>query len=139
MDEQPGQVYTLGYAAPGARERLEALMRDPRVLLVDIRYAARSRWYPAWNKKALKVRWGGRYTHEQRLGNVNYRHKGTPLQLLNPEQSLAGAVLLLRRGHSLVLLCACANEETCHRKLVADLIMQRLKELPGEQEEATGK
>ncbi len=126
MDGKPGQVYTLGYAVPGAMEQVEQVMSDPSMLLVDIRYAARSRWYPAWNKKALQSRWGVRYTHEQRLGNVNYKEREKPIQLLDPDKSLEGAVLLLRQGYSLLLLCACADYETCHRKVVAQLIAERM-------------
>ncbi|WP_040443999.1 hypothetical protein [Ktedonobacter racemifer] len=39
-----GQVYLLGYAAPGAAEQVEQWMADASVVLVDIRLAARSRW-----------------------------------------------------------------------------------------------
>ena len=126
MDGKPGQVYTLGYAVPGAMEQVDQLMSDPRVLLVDIRYAARSRWYPVWNKKSLQARWGVRYTHEQRLGNVNYKEREKPIQLLDPDKSLDGAILQLRQGCSLLLLCACADYEICHRKVVALLIAERM-------------
>ena len=124
-----GQLYTVGYAALGASEQLEELMDDPLMLLVDIRYAAVSRWYPKWSKKQLQERWGDRYTHEQRLGNVNYKRRDLPIQLYNPEQSVAGIVHLLEQGKSVVLLCACSDYETCHRKVVVDRVITAWSEL----------
>jgi uncharacterized protein YeaO (DUF488 family) len=49
----------------------------------------------------------------------------------NVEQAIEGAVGLLQVGFSLVLLCACKDYETCHRKVVAEMIQQAMK---GEEE-----
>ena len=129
----PGTLYTLGYAIPGATVELEEMMLDTRVLLIDIRVRPQSRWWPVWNKKQLRARWVGRYTHEKRLGNINYRNRSLPVVLHGPhvEQAIMGAVDLLRQGYSLVLLCACKDYETCHRKVVAEMIQQAMK---GEEE-----
>jgi len=123
-----GSLYTLGYAAPDAVAQLEQLMSDPTMLLIDVRISPRSRWWPHWTKQALRARWGTRYSHEKRLGNVNYRDHSQPVELCgpHPEQAIAGAVTLLQHGYSLVLLCACRNEDTCHRTLVAHMIVETL-------------
>ncbi len=125
-----GTLYTLGYAAPGSSDALEELMTASEVLLVDIRLRPRSRWWPVWNKKQLRERWGSRYTHEKKLGNDNYRDRSLPVVLHgpSPEQSIAGAAALLQHGYSVVLLCACKDYETCHRKVVAEMIQQVLRE-----------
>ena len=125
----PGTLYTLGYAAPGAVTELEEVMQDELVLLIDIRVRAGSRWWPVWNKKQLRARWAGRYTHEKRLGNVNYRDRALPVMLHGPnvEQAIEGAVGLLQAGFSLVLLCACKDYDTCHRKVVAEMIQHCMK------------
>jgi len=34
----------------------------------------------------------------------------------------------LQHGYSVVLLCACKDYETCHRKVVAEMIQQVLRE-----------
>ena len=125
----PGTLYTLGYATPGAASELDEAMQDESVLLIDIRLRASSRWWPVWNKKQLRERWIGRYTHEKRLGNVNYRERSLPVVLHGPhvEQAIEGAVVLLRQGYSLVLLCACKNYDSCHRKVVAEMIQHVMK------------
>jgi len=120
-----GTLYTLGYAAPGSSAVLEEVMTVSEVVLVDIRLRPRSRWWPVWNKKQLRERWGSRYTHEKQLGNVNYQDRLLPVQLMGPnvEQAIAGLEALLVQGYSVVLLCACKEYETCHRKFVADMIL----------------
>ena len=125
----PGTLYTLGYATPGAADELEEVMHDTSVLLIDVRVRPQSRWWPLWNKKQLRARWAGRYTHEKRLGNINYRDHSLPVVLHGPhvEQAIEGAVSLLRQGYSLLLLCACKEYDTCHRKVVAEMIQQAMK------------
>ena len=127
--QAPGTLYTLGYAAPGATDELEQVMLDASVLLIDIRVRPQSRWWPVWNKKQLRERWAGRYTHEKRLGNINYRDRSLPVVLHGPnvEQAIEGAVGLLQVGISLVLLCACKDYDTCHRKVVAEMIQHAMK------------
>jgi hypothetical protein len=55
-----GILHTLGYAHPDATTTtLQMLMiSDPKVLLIDIRYSPRSRWFPQWSKKQLQATWG---------------------------------------------------------------------------------
>ena len=74
-----GRLYTLGSAHPNAVATMQALMAsDSQMLLVDIRYTPRSRWFPQWSQKTLQTAWGDRYRHVKALGNVNYRHSAAP-------------------------------------------------------------
>lgn len=124
-----GQLHTLGYAAKGSNEQLDALMADERTLLVDIRLKPRSRWHPRFNENELMLSYGQRYKLRKRLGNLNYRKKALPIVLAEGhEQTIAELVALLRAGHNLVLLCACARYEQCHRKVVYDLIQVAMGE-----------
>jgi hypothetical protein len=97
-------------------------------MLVDIRYSPWSRWQPQWRKAVMRERYGYRYLHLKALGNVNYNKPGRPIQLLDPEKSVQAAAQFLQSGWSMMLLCACKNYETCHRKVVYDLISQALAE-----------
>ena len=123
---EQGKVYTIGYAADGSAQLLEQVMSDPAVLLIDIRLVPRSRWFPQWNKKQLVQQWGQRYRHERRLGNVNYKNKRKPIELCDAVGGIVFLVELLQAGYSIVLLCACVQYDACHRKLVADLVVQYL-------------
>src|SRR5712692_2999444 len=124
-----GKLYPVGYAAQGAMQRVEALMSDHSAHLLDARLAPFSRWRPAWNKKALQERWGARYTHERRLGNVNYRAPGEPIRLLDPDAGIRTIVELLQQDRSVILLCACKDYETCHRHTIVDLVVTILPDV----------
>jgi len=118
-------VYTLGYTAPGSGQEVAQLMADPRMLLIDIRFLPVSRWRPEWRKSALMVTYGSRYLHVRGLGNVNYRHRERGIQLYAPEVSLYKLGQLMTCGYSLILLCACREYASCHRRVVYDLLMQQ--------------
>lgn len=126
---EQGQVYAIGYTAAGSEQLLEQVMSDPMMLLIDIRLVPRSRWFPQWNKKQLVKRWDKRYRHERRLGNLNYKNRRKPIELVDAAGGIESLVALLQAGYSLVLLCACVQYEACHRKLVAELLLQSLAQL----------
>jgi hypothetical protein len=120
-----GGLCPLGYAAR-IDSLVEALMQEyPQVVLLDIRLHARSRWCSAWNKSVLWAKWGERYVHEKRLGNVNYQYDDRPVKLLDPEAVLPSLLVQLQQGAIFLLLCACKNYDACHRKVVFEYIMQR--------------
>lgn len=115
-------LYTVGYAATSSEQELARLMADPHMLLIDIRLVPLSRWRPAWRKAALSVRYGPRYIHLPGLGNLHYKHPEKDMQLAAPDVPLGQLRQLMESGHSLVLLCACADYERCHRRMVYDVL-----------------
>ena len=135
---QVGTLYTIGYASQADRIRLDDLMQDERRLLIDIRYAPRSRFYPAFGRAALDGRYNVaepspmpaserrvRYVWSQSLGN---RHdaNGGPILLDTPALGIAQVVATLLEGRDVILLCACRDEARCHRLLVARLVQDAL-------------
>jgi hypothetical protein len=117
-------VSTLGYAALGSAQVLEQRMeKDPKTLLIDIRFLPVSRWRPFWRKCALKARYGNRYIHLRGLGNVNYKHWEKGIQLYDPTTPLLLLRGYMQEGYSLILLCACQDPASCHRSTVYDLLM----------------
>jgi uncharacterized protein (DUF488 family) len=125
-----GTLYTLGYAHPDAAKRLERLMEQSQSILVDIRYTPRSRWFPAWNRNALAAKYGARYVWEQRLGNVNHKHRATGIKLAEGHrEAVMEAAQHLMQGCSLVLLCACKRARGCHRSRVARRIRRAVRTL----------
>ncbi len=125
-----GTLYTLGYVHPDTAPRIERLMRQGNILLVDIRLQPRSRWSAAWTRRALTTRYGRRYVWEQRLGNIRYQRREARIQLAGGHMdAVREAAHLLLQGTSLILLCACQDARTCHRSLVAKLIQDAIQTL----------
>jgi hypothetical protein len=123
-----GNLSTLGYASQSASCILETLLSEPGTLLVDVHMHPGSHSYPEWRAKALERRYGERYVHVPAFGNVHYRTPEQPIQLADSAAGVSWAIPLLHQGRNLVLLCVCKNEEQCHRKLVLDLLTQRLSD-----------
>ena len=122
-----GTLYTLGYSQRKASATLERLLRQPRTLLLDVRYQPTCRFNPAWNRAELATRYGEQYRWERRLGNIHYWSRTRGIQLpANHQQAVGEAASLLLTGTSLILLCACSDERACHRSYVAKLIQDAL-------------
>lgn len=122
-----GTIYTLGYSQRNAAAILERLLRQPALLLLDVRYQPVCRWNPAWNRAELTARYGEQYRWERRFGNVNYWSHSRPIQLSTGwQEAVLDATALLCAGTSLVLLCACSDERACHRSLIARSIQEAL-------------
>lgn len=131
-----GTIYTLGYCQTKAAAILERLLRQPDTLLLDVRYQPACRWNLAWNRAELAARYGEQYRWERRLGNVNYWSHTRPIRLPRGwQEAVRNAAALLCGGTSLILLCACRDEQTCHRSLIAKLIQDALP-MPVTAEEA---
>lgn len=130
-----GRLETIGYTEKDAVQRIDAFLAQPRTGIIDIRYSPRCRWNARWNKNALLRTYGPtRYIHLKCFGNVNYNQPGQPIQLANPNERLSSVVNFLVSGASLMLLCACKNYETCHRKTVYDLLTQALEDRIAEEQ-----
>ncbi len=112
-------IYTVGYAhwsALGLQTRIEAM----DAMLFDIRYSPHSR-RADFDGDALKARFGSRYHHLMLWGNDRYR-VGPPIHLWDFQGGLIIVADFMRRypGRPVVLLCGCADYETCHRAVVAE-------------------
>jgi len=122
-----GTIYTLGYSQAKAAATLERLMRQPRTLLLDVRYQPISRWNAQWNRAELTARYGEQYRWERRLGNMHYWSRDRGIQLpAGSQDAVREAANLVCAGTSLVLLCCCGDARTCHRSLIAKLIQDAL-------------
>ncbi len=120
-------IYTIGYRQANAAEQIENLVAQG-YRLVDIRHRAGSRYKPAYNLRQLCQRFGMIYHRLRELGNVNYPHK--PFVLADQEAGMAKVLRILQMAgvKGIILLCACASWQDCHRSLVADLLLDRLPE-----------
>lgn len=118
------RIYTLGYEG-SSPDDIRRYVKELHAVLVDIRMSPHSR-AAMWEGKALSWYVGGaNYMHLVVLGNENYRHPELGIKLHNPQAGVRALEPVLRR-RSIILLCACANLETCHRKVAAEYLHQVL-------------
>jgi uncharacterized protein (DUF488 family) len=119
-------IYTWGYTGATPAD-LTAYIDALDAYVCDIRYSPRSR-VPHWRQHALDEMAGvtahgrRRYRHIIELGNVNYATDG-PIELYAPAAGLREIAPYLA-VRPCILLCACADWRTCHRRVVADLIVE---------------
>lgn len=112
-------LYTFGYQGTSLKSFAEWAIRSG-VIVVDTRlhpWSPRPEWRPEAIRAALPVDHYGRMTS---LGNVNYK-SGGPIKIADPDYGVPIVAGLLNKA-PVVLLCACKHVNTCHRRVVAELI-----------------
>jgi uncharacterized protein (DUF488 family) len=110
-------LYTLGYSGWTPQDiQTEAQARN--AVVCDIRYSPASR-HPQWSKRQLSQLLGARYHHVQALGNRNYKNGG-PIELADYEAGKQAIAEILATGRSVILMCACKDVATCHRRTAAE-------------------
>lgn len=98
-------------------------MDNPLTLVIDTRYKPYSR-IQAWQRSVLEAKYGGRYRFAGHvLGNVNYR-SGGPIHIANAAVGVKRLIDYLMQGYNLVLLCACKEYETCHRRVIVEAVQR---------------
>jgi len=112
--------YTTGYTGKRV-EQLPAMLAFYDATLADIRFAPHSR-HLQWTKNYLALMLKDRYRHVPALGNRNYKTSGGAIRIQNLE---LGVRLLESWETNVVLLCACAELENCHRRLVKTELERR--------------
>lgn len=110
-------LYTLGYSGwtPAA---ILAAAQAQNAVVCDIRFAPRSR-HPQWRQQQLAALLGARYQPIQALGNRNYNNGG-PIALADYEAGKTAVGAILATGQTVILLCACREVTTCHRRIAAE-------------------
>lgn len=112
------KIFTTGYTGK-AVEQLPALLDFHEAVLADIRFAPHSR-HLEWRKNYLTLLLKHRYRHVSHLGNRNYKTGG--IQIHNLE---LGIRLLESWETNVILMCACAELENCHRRVVKSELEKR--------------
>ena len=122
------RIHTIGYTEPNAQVRIDAFLSKPNACLVDIRFSARSRWNQSFRQDRLAQKYGAQYIHCPSLGNLNYRpeDRSKGITIADPETGILVVRNLLSGGNDVMLLCGCKEYERCHRKVVYELLTERL-------------
>lgn len=112
-------IFTLGYLH-STPEAIQAYVDQLGALVVDIRFSPYSR-DPRWAGTAIRDAVGqDNYVWVVELGNVNYKN-GKPIELYKPHLALR-ILRPLVEARPIILLCACAHYDTCHRKVAAEYL-----------------
>lgn len=116
------KLYTFGYHGKSVAD-LKTLAESLGAVVADIRLTPRSR-IPQWNIRKMASALGEAcYRHLPELGNRNYKNGG-PIEIAELEPGLAKLWALLQAS-PVILVCACAHVEKCHRRVVADALAER--------------
>jgi hypothetical protein len=107
------KFFTTGYTGRQV-EQLPELLDFYEAVLADIRFAPVSR-HLQWTRNYLSLMLKNRYRHVAALGNRNYKTHGGAIQIHNLE---LGIRLIESWETNVILLCACAELEKCHRRVV---------------------
>jgi uncharacterized protein (DUF488 family) len=118
-------LYTIGYSG-WTPQAIQAEAQDRNAVVCDIRYSPTSR-HPQWRKHQLAQLLGARYQHVQALGNRNYK-SGGPIALADYEVGKQVIAEILATGQSVILMCACKDVATCHRRTAAEQLATDLGE-----------
>ncbi len=112
------RIYTTGYTGKRV-EDLPALLDAYAAVLADVRFAPTSR-HLEWRKTYLALLLKDRYRHVPQLGNRLYQTGG--IQIHNLE---LGIRTIESWRENVVLLCACAELDDCHRRVVKSELEKR--------------
>lgn len=116
-------VYSVGYLA-WRIDDLIARVEQLGAVLVDTRHVPYSRMRQ-WSKDNLARRLGARYRHVKGFGNLRWKETSADaIALADVDDGLRQVAPLLVKG-PIMLLCACKLHETCHRREVARLVVER--------------
>lgn len=148
-DDDPLTLYTVGHSTRSLEELVSLLETGQVGHLVDVRRWPTSKHNPQFNQPTLAdglEAAGIAYTHEERLGgyrdqpdedsvNTGWRSDGFQAYAdhLATDEAQAALDALVDRAHQLdeaedrrlCVMCAEADPERCHRRLVSDALVAR--------------
>jgi uncharacterized protein (DUF488 family) len=115
------QLYDLGYQAIKDPQLLLATACKLSAFVLDVRLNPRSR-DPRWNRRYLERLFSAAvYIHVPALGNLNYRDWNAPVAIQGFEAGLT-VIRYHLAAHSVILMCACSDRQTCHRLVIAERV-----------------
>ncbi len=113
------KVFTCGYYGRKL-EDFKATVKQLNAVVIDIRLVPQSRFFPDWRKGNLEKVFGDAYLHVRDLGNKGFKEKRIEIADLERGTAIVRAI-----DRNVILLCACKNFQTCHRKPVAEELQRQ--------------
>lgn len=116
-------AYLTGYTGKPTRkpEQLLRLATNLDAVVVDSRFSPWSRWASHWNRYQLQALLLKRYLWIGGFGNKAYREGR--IELVDPTSGIYQ--LNNHTADNFIILCACADGESCHRKQVGEYLAAR--------------
>jgi uncharacterized protein (DUF488 family) len=113
------RIYATGYRGKDIND-LKPLVESLTTILVDIRFTPYSQ-IMVWRQIYLKALLGKKYLHIPNLGNrqIKETHK------ISVQNLSLGIETLLSLNANLLLFCACAEQENCHRRVIDEELRKR--------------
>ncbi len=113
------RIFATGYAEKDIND-LKPFVVRLNAILVDIRFVPDSE-IMFWRRVYLKTLLGNKYLHIANLGNRSFKERDKiSIQNLN-----LGLETLLSLNTNVILFCACAESENCHRRAIAEELQKR--------------
>lgn len=111
-------IYMFGYSKRSIADIQRII--GPEGLLLDIRLSPKSR-RAGFSEKRLSETFGDQYTWLYEFGNENYG--GGDVKLYDPEIGLEiMAEIVKEHTGPIFLMCLCRDGDTCHRRVVGELL-----------------
>jgi hypothetical protein len=110
-------IYLTGYRGHSPAD-LKRLAEQLDATVADIRFYPQSK-IPGFSRNSLEELLGNRYLWVHELGNRNFAGDGK-IEIVDLKK---GTQKLIKHGaQRYILLCACADADTCHRSVVGDYL-----------------
>lgn len=113
------RIFATGYADKDIND-LKPLVEGLRAILVDIRFAPHSKMM-FWRKEYLKILLDDKYRHIVNLGNRTFKENDK----ISIQNLSLGIETLLSLNKNLILFCACAEQQNCHRRVIIEELKKR--------------
>lgn len=118
------KIWGVGYTGL-SMEKLVAWVVEANAVLVDVRWQPFSR-APIWRRGEFQGRLGDRYVHVRELGNEHHKQPQLGIQIHDMETGLLRVDReVFGRGYDAVLMCACAEVTSCHRRVIVQAVADR--------------
>jgi len=115
------KLYTLGYNSFSFYEFLDKI-KELDAVIVDIRFHPWA-FTAFWKQEFLAKKLGDKYFYIKELGNELYLEKGH-IKIYDFDAGYAKLLPILEGEKPVILFCACEDYRTCHRKVIADKIVE---------------
>jgi len=101
--------------------QFKKMVEDLDALVIDVRYSPYTK-LPFWGRQSLEENLCERYVHIREFGNRAYNQG--EIEIDDFASGLTTFLDVTENANVVILLCACEEFEACHRKVVAEMLIE---------------